>query len=199
MLMPSSEKLTAADVQPMLDSVKAHSEAVSKLREFYKSTPVTLHMYGDQLGHTAFDGLVNLATSEDDFVRCAPPQIEVLTNTLVTLGSKSTVVVDLTALATLHLLGITRQVLTSTAFRFVVSPATFTELQQLRAQTRFGTAHGTMYYEKGQHYLVETTEEQSEKQKSAFEEYMRCVESNATVVSVPQRAGLTPERRELFE
>ena len=48
MLMPPSEKLTAADVQPMLDSVKAHSEAVSRLREIYKSTPVTLHMYGDQ-------------------------------------------------------------------------------------------------------------------------------------------------------
>ena len=56
-----------------------------------------------------------------------------------------------------------------------------------------------MYYEKGQHYFAETTEEQSEKQKTAFEEYMQCVERNVTVVPVPQRAGLTPERRELLE
>ena len=197
--LPPSERLTAADVQPMLDSVKAHSEAVSKLREIYRSTLVTLHMYADQLGHTAYEGLVNLAISEDDFVRCAPPQIEVLANALATLGSKSTVVVDLTALATLHLLGIGRQVLTSTAFRFVMTPATFTELQQLRAQSRFSAAHGTMYYEKGQHYLAETTEEQSEEQKAAFEEYMQCVEENVNVIPVPQLATLTAERRDLLE
>ena len=115
---------------------------------------------------------MNLAITEDDYIRCAPPQIEVLANTLATLGSKSTVVVDLTALATLQLLGISRQVLTSTAFRFVMTPATFTELQQLRAKSRFSSPHGTMYYEKGQHYFAETTEEQSEEQKAAFEEYM---------------------------
>jgi hypothetical protein len=56
-----------------------------------------------------------------------------------------------------------------------------------------------MYYEKGQHYLVETTEAQSDKQKAAFEDYMRCVESNVTVVPVPRRAELTPERRESLE
>ncbi len=199
MVLPPTEKLAAVDFQPMLDSVKAHSESVSKLREIYKSSTVTLHMFGDRLDHTAYDALVNLAISDDDFVRCAPTQIEVLANTLATLGSKTTVVVDLTALATLHLLGITRQVLTSTAFRFVVSPATFTELQQLRAKLRFSTAHGTMYYDKGQHYLTETTEEQAGKERAVFEEYMQCVERNVTVVPVPQRAGLTPERRDLLE
>jgi Flp pilus assembly protein TadD/transcription elongation GreA/GreB family factor len=199
MRLPPSERLTAADFQPILDSVKAHSEAVSQLREIYRSSLVTLHMYADQLGHTAHEGLVNLAISEDDFIRCAPPQIEVLANTLATLGNKSTVVVDLTALATLLLLQITRQVLTSTAFRFVISPATFAELQQLRAQSRFSKAHGTMYYERGQHYLAETTEEQSEEQKAAFEEYMQCVETNLHVIPVPQLATLTPERRDIFE
>jgi predicted Zn-dependent protease/transcription elongation GreA/GreB family factor len=199
MRLPPSERLTAADLQPILDSVKAHSEAVSKLREIYRSSLVTLHMYAHQLGHTAHEGLVNLAISEDDFIRCAPPQIEVLANTLATLGNKGTVVLDLTALATLLLLQITRQVLTSTAFRFVISPATFTELQQLRAQSRFSKAHGTMYYDKGQHYFTETTEEQSEEQKAAFEEYMQCVETNVNVISVPQLSTLTAERRDLLE
>lgn len=195
---PSPDKLTAADFQPVLDSVKAKSENVSKLREIYRTTLVTFHMYGDPLGHNAYEGLLNLATSEDDFVRCAPPQMDVLANALTVLGTKSTVVLDLTALATLRLLGLTRQVLTSTAFRFVVSPATFTELQQLRAQSRFSAAGRIMYYEKGQHYLAETTEEQAAKQKAAFEEYMQCIERNASVVPVPQLATLTPERRELL-
>ncbi len=194
-----SENLTATDLQPMLDSVKAHSEAVSKLRDVYKSTAVTLHMYGHRLGHTAHEGLIDLAISEDNFIRCAPPQIEIFANALTTLGTKSTVVVDLTALATLQLLGVCRQVLNNTAFRFVMTPSTLTQLQELRAKSRFSTPHGTMYYDKGQHYFTETTEEESEKQKVAFEEYWQCVEKNVPVTPVPQLATLTPERRDLLE
>jgi tetratricopeptide (TPR) repeat protein len=198
MHVPAPEKLTAADFQPVLDSVKARSEAVSKLGEVYKSTPVTVHMYAAPLGGTAYDGLMYLAMSEHDFVRCAPPQMEALTNALTALGSKSTVVLDLTALATLRLLGITREVLTGTSFRFVISPATFTQLQERRVESRFGAAHRIMYYEKGQHYITETTEEQAARQKAAFEEYMQCLEKNTKVASVPQLATLTPERRELL-
>lgn len=45
--VPPTEKLTAADLQPILDSVKARSEAISRLREIYRSELVTLHMYGN--------------------------------------------------------------------------------------------------------------------------------------------------------
>lgn len=74
MRMPTPEKLTAADLQPILDSVKKHSEAVAKLREIYKSTPVTIYLYGNQLGHSAYEGLFDLAISETGLVRCAPPR-----------------------------------------------------------------------------------------------------------------------------
>jgi transcription elongation GreA/GreB family factor len=198
MYLPQTEKLTTADFQPVLDSVKARSEVASKLRQIYKSTLVTVHMYAAPLGHSAYDGLVNLAVSDDAFVRCAPPQIEALASALTTLGSKSTVVLDLTALATLRLLGIIREVLTCTPFRFVISPATFAELQQLRVESRLGGAYGVMYYDKGQHYITETNEEQAAKEKSAFEEYMQCIEKSAKVVSVPQLAALAPQRRELL-
>jgi hypothetical protein len=199
MRVPPPEKLSATDLQPMLDSIKAHSEAVSKLREFYKTTPVTLHMYGGQMGHSAYEGLFDLAVSEDHFVRCAPPALDLLASAMANLGTKSTVVLDLVALATLRLLGITRQVLTSGGFRFVVSAATYTELQERRARSRFATAHGTMYFQDGQHYMTQTTEEQSEKEKAAFEEWMQCVENNTTVVTVPEVAALDPERRKGLE
>jgi hypothetical protein len=94
---------------------------------------------------------------------------------------------------------VTRQLLTNGAFRFVISSATYSTLQQLRAKARFSTAHGTMYYQDGQHYMTQTTEEDSEKHKAAFQEWMECVEANATVVSVPEVARLAPERREALE
>jgi tetratricopeptide (TPR) repeat protein len=199
MRVPPPDKLSAPDVQPVLDSVKARSDAISELQEIYKSRPVTLHLYGHQFGDTAYEALINLATSNDQFIRCARPDVEGLANTLSMLGAKSTVVLDLTAIATLYLLGIERQIVTSTAFRFVISPSTLAELQQLRVQSRFNKAHGTMYYEKGQHYITETTEEQLEEGKVRFEEFVQCIETNTTVVTVPQLATLMPERRDVLE
>jgi hypothetical protein len=67
---------------------------------------------GDSVcGAAACEALFDLATSEDDFVRCA--YANALGPAIANLGTKSTVVLDLVALTTLRLLGITRQVLTS--------------------------------------------------------------------------------------
>jgi transcription elongation GreA/GreB family factor len=198
MRFPKPETLTAADLQPILDSVKRHSEAVANLREFYKTNPLTIFMYGDRLGHDAYEGLFDLAVSETGFVRCAHPQIDLFVDAINTLGTKSTVVMDLIALGTLRLLGVTRQVLTSGGARFVLTPATFTALQRLRAQSRFATAHGTMHYEEGQHYFTQTTQEQSDREKASFEEWMQTVEQNTTILSVPELAAFDPDRREML-
>ena len=197
--VPPPEKITVADIQPMLDTIKARSEVVTKLREIYRTTAITLNMYGAKLGNGPCEALFDLATSEADSVRCAYPAMDALANAIATLETKSTVVLDLVALTTLRLLGITRQVLTSGRFRFVVSAATYTELQELRAKARFSTPHGTMFYKDGQHYMTQTTQEQSEREKAAFEEWMQCVEKNTTVVSVPEIATLDPERRRVLE
>ena len=137
MHVPPPEKLSAADLQPMLDSIKAHSEAVSKLREVYKSTPMTLHIYGDQLGHSAYGGLFGLAISEDHFVLCAHSRSSCWQ---VRWRPSEQRAQSFSISSLSRLLGITRQVLTSGGFRFVVSAATYTELQELRAKSRFGTA-----------------------------------------------------------
>jgi hypothetical protein len=199
MRIPPAEQLSLTDLQPMLDSAKAQSEAMLQLRELYKSTPATLHMYGDKFGNGVYEAVLDLAISETDFIKCAPPEQEVLASALATLGAKSTVVIELSALATLRLLGITRQVLTSGAFRFVLSPATYAELQQLRAQSRTSTARGTLHYENGQPSYALTSEEQAEREKASFEEWMQCIEENTSVVVVPEITALPPEQREISE
>ena len=170
MRMPKPEALTAVNFQPILDSVKKQSEAVTKLRETYKTTSVSIHMYRDQLGRSAYEGLFDLAVSEAGFIRCAHPQMDLFLGAVNNLATISTVVLDLVALGTLRLLGVTRQVLTSGGAYFALTPATFTALQRLRAQSRFATAHGTMYYEEDRHYFTQTTQEQSDQEKASFEE-----------------------------
>jgi hypothetical protein len=156
-----------------------------------------LNMYGEKLGNGACEALFDLATSEDDFVRCA--YANALGPAITNLGTKSTVVLDLVALTTLRLLGITRQVLTSGGFSFVITAATRTELQEQRAKARFAMPHGMMFYKDGQHYMTETTAEQFEKEKGEFEEWIQSLEKNTTVVSVPEVAALDPEGRKSLE
>jgi hypothetical protein len=129
----------------------------------------------------------------------APPQQEALAVAVETLTTTSTVVIDLVALATLRLLGVTRQVLTSGFFRFIISPATYAELQQLRVQSRFRVAYSTLNYENGQHFFTQTTDEQAERQRASFEEWMKCIEENTTIVLVPEITALPAERRDSLE
>ena len=56
-----------------------------------------------------------------------------------------------------------------------------------------------MFYKDNQHYMTQTTQEKSEREKAAFEEWMQCAEKNTTVVSVPEIATLDPERRRVLE
>jgi PIN domain associated with the TPR-GreAB-C-PIN system len=56
-----------------------------------------------------------------------------------------------------------------------------------------------MYYEDGQHYFTQTTQEKSDKQKASFEEWMRCVEHNTVVLPVPELAAFNADRRETLE
>jgi len=62
-----------AQVQAELDTIKARSEVVTKLRDIYRTTAITLNMYGTKLGNGPCEALFDLATSEEDFVRCAHP------------------------------------------------------------------------------------------------------------------------------
>jgi len=92
--LPQPEKLTVADIQPMLDMIKARSEVVAKLRDIYRTTAITLNMYGAKLGHGACEALFDLVTSEEDFVRCAQGTTDALLSAVATLETKRTVVLD---------------------------------------------------------------------------------------------------------
>jgi len=56
-----------------------------------------------------------------------------------------------------------------------------------------------MHYEDGQHYFTQTTQEQSDREKAFFEEWMQTVERNTTVLPVPELATFEAERRETLE
>ena len=192
----SSGDLTKADIQPILDSVRRRAEEVASVRTAYKDLPISLHVYGEHFGQSAFGAVMDLASTEIEMVKCADGTAEVLQQAIGALQSKSTVVVELSALATLRLLGIEKELLQIEGLRFVMSQSTAIELQNLRAETCLRGPSKTMFFEHGKHYLLESTEEAAEKYNLATQEWLQYVEKTVTVMSTTLVANLAPERRE---
>jgi hypothetical protein len=191
--MGSSGTVTHEDIEPILDSVKQQAEEVNSLRQAYANLPISLHTYGARFGRDAYDALVDLAASDLE-IRCADARPEAFQQAIGTLQSKSTVIIELSALATIRLLGIEKHVLRTEGIRFAISQATAEKLEQIRIESRKG-ASGSMVFQGGQHYLVTRTAEEAEEFRGATEEWIDLVKANVSLLSAPRVAELDPERR----
>jgi tetratricopeptide (TPR) repeat protein len=190
----SSGTLTNEDIQPILDSLKQRAEAVGSLRQTYADLPVSLHTYGERFGGNAYDAMLDLTTT-DLQIRCADAKPSAFRHALDILPSKSTVVVELSALATIRLLGIEKEVLGTEGIRFAISQATSEALEQLRMDSWKGPS-GTMFFEGGQHYFIRRTEEEAEKYRIETQEWLEWIKRSVSVLPASLVAELPPERRE---
>jgi hypothetical protein len=191
--MGSSGTVTHEDIQPILDSVKQQAAEVSSLRQAYANLPISLHAYGARFGQDAYDALFDLASSDLE-IRCANAKSEAFQQAVGTLQSKSTVIIDLSALATIRLLGIEKPVLRTEGISFAISQATAEKLEQIRVESRKGPS-GTMVFQGGQHYLLTRTAEEAEGLRRATEEWIDLVKANVSLLSAPRVAELDPKRR----
>ena len=109
--------------QRVLDSVKERADALEGLRQVYSTGPVSLHMYGDRLGGNAYTSLADIALAEGRELKCNFGTSEEREQALRALKTAKAIVVDITALATLRLLDLTK-VLSSQKFKFIISQDT---------------------------------------------------------------------------
>jgi tetratricopeptide (TPR) repeat protein len=189
----SSGSPSQEDVQPILDSLKRRAEAVDSLRQAYADLPLSLHAYGQRFGGNAYDALLDLVTSDLD-IRCTGGPAEEFSSAVGILQSKSTVIVELSALATIRLLGIEKQVLGTEGLRFAMSQTTSEALEQLRMESQKGPS-GTMFFEGGRHYFVERSAEEAESYRIETWEWIERVKRNVSVLPAPLVADLPPEKR----
>ena len=120
----------------MLDQIKAQSEVHAKRRDIYKPQP-SLSACSERNWGTGPVRPYSISRHRKMILCDASTPARALAPAAANLDTRSTVVLDLVALTTLRLLGITRQVLTSGGFRFVIAAATCTELQELHVKARF--------------------------------------------------------------
>ena len=186
-------------VQTILDSVKQRAEAFEGVRQAYTSGPMPLHMYGSLLGGNAYVSLADIAQEQGQELKCNLGTPQERDQALRALQTAKGVIVDITALATLRLLGLTK-VLSSQKYRFITSQATRITLREMLINAKLLSSRGgTVAYERGRHVMYEHTEESRAQANREDEGFINFVESVTEPRNGAALAAVEASKRELLE
>jgi tetratricopeptide (TPR) repeat protein len=109
--------------------------SIDEIREnahkLYALTPMSLNGYAERIGMSDLHGVFSLAARHDAIIKCCLGSEEELEGALTAYNRANSIVLDLTAIATLCLLG-GLDLLKTWARRFVVSQATLDELRRFQ-------------------------------------------------------------------
>lgn len=195
----SPEEDQRKGVEVILASVERRAAAVASARDTYTKLPASLHWYGSQFGSDAYQALMNLAAEDEQPVKCAMGTPQERDEALRSLESAKGVVVDMSALASIRLLGLER-VLSSVKFHFVLSERTWVAFQERLSHSKlFATPSGTLYFKNGRHVMYEETAAEKEQRIRQDEEFIKLVETTCEVRGGPALAAVQPEKREALE
>ena len=185
------------DISVILQSVDRRHEDVSNVERMYKEELVPLHIFGECFGETAFSALQHLASRTEVPVRCCHGSVEEREQAVKALRSCNTLVLDMSAIASLFLLD-RLDILENWSIDLVVSTGTVNELRQMianEAQVHSKESGRLVKTETG-HAFVESTAEQKEAHVGKLRHLVEVVEANCKVESCEALAAMEPEKRE---
>jgi tetratricopeptide (TPR) repeat protein len=132
--MMHADAKPAAEVPYNLDAV-AKGMSTQEIRDnahkVYALTPISIHGYAERAGLSDLHGVLSLAARPEAILKCCQGSEEELEAALISYHRANSIVLDLTAIATLCLLG-RLDLLKSWARRFIVSQGTLEELRRLQ-------------------------------------------------------------------
>lgn len=196
----STKEEAAKGLERVLESVKRREAAVKEIRHVYDELPVSFHLFGERFGKNAYMALATLAQEEGQFVKCTLGTPEERRQGVFALQTAAVVVVDITAVATIRLIGIENLLLESKRFRFAMSEGTFGELQETLLGDLFsGSTSGTIQYHAGIVSFTEETAEQKAERRSKDQEFLSRLKAAVEIVPVVELSNLDPAKREPLE
>ena len=123
-----------AEVPYNLDVVArgmSSEEVRDNAHKFYALTPLSIHGYAERVGLNDLHGVLSLAGRPDAIVKCCQGSGEEIEAALAAYNRAHSIVLDLTAIATLSLLGRLDH-LENWPRRFIISQATLQELRRFQ-------------------------------------------------------------------
>ena len=185
------------DMSAILKSVDERHEHVNKILDIYKESLLTLHILGERFGVTAFEALWNLATTPDVPVRCCIGSGEEREHAVKALRSCNTVVLDMSAIASLFLLD-RLEILKEWPIDLLVSKNTANELRQMIANESLFRSQksGILIKTETGLGIQERTAEQKEAYIKSLRHLVHVLEESCKIESCKSLAAMEPEKRE---
>ena len=186
------------DLSPIFQSLDRHQEDVSNLERIYQEELVPLHLFGEHFGGTVFTALEHLARRPDVPVRCCRGSVDEREQAVKALRSCNTLVLDMSAIASLFLLD-RLDLLENWPIDLVVSRNTVNELRQMGAnEARIHSKESgrLVKTETGEYARMERTAEQRTAYIEKLRHLVEVVEANCRIESCEALAAIDPEKRE---
>ena len=185
------------DISAILKFLDKRHEHVSKVHQFYKESPLTLHFLGKQFGTNAFEAIRHLASSQDVPVKCCIGSAEEHEQAEKAFRSCNTVVLDLSAISSLFLLD-RLDILECRVVDLVVSQSTVNELRQMIANESwlYSGKSGVIVKTETGLTLLETTAEQKKAYLEKLRHLVKALEATCKIKPCRSLSAMQPEKRE---
>lgn len=187
------------DLSMLLASIDRRQEGAQRAKEIYYTKPVPIHMFADQFGRNAFQGICMMATEEGFTVDCTIGSREQIAEGLQNLRIANEIVLEMTAIGTLALLNI-ESVLKNLGTQVVVSQATINELAEMIARDEMETGEGGFVSRQGDQPVYHRRDPQEHQNHiKRLKALLDTIRSCARVIPAREAIALEPERRELLD
>jgi tetratricopeptide (TPR) repeat protein len=198
MQIGSETEIAQPGLTSLLNSVHERAQQVALMQSWYAEQPMSLHIYGDRFGRNAYEGLMHLAQTEGMSIKCSDGVHGNSIRAIESLRERPVIFVDLTAIATIRLLGLER-VFTTQLFRFKATEGTCIELQNaFRDDDRPSGQGGTMGFHEGQYFFLQHDLDAMAKHAAANRAFLESFQANVEIVAAPELAAVEPKTRELL-
>lgn len=197
---PKSEKdgEEKTDFSDLYASLDRRYEVIKEAEQAYKEHPISLHMFTEWVGGNLFETVSHLAARESMSIRvCYGNRVE-RDNALRSIGISATVVLDLSAIATLANLDLL-DALKSWPVRFGISPATLQELRNIVQMSGTLEPAGRLGKSESGYFFHEESKEQIDGRKDFYKSALIGVEALCDVLPCYQVASLEASRKEQLE
>ncbi len=160
---PSAEK----GLEILIAWAKQRADVVTETIDIYRKVPISLHLLGTRFGQNAYAAIYGLAHDQTQQVKCSLGAPGEHAQALQSLQTAKALVVDLTAIATLRMLGLTK-VLSSSKYKFIVSQQTRITLHEMLSRSKVLSVPGaTLLYEEGGPQMYPKNAEEEEQWQRA--------------------------------
>jgi len=195
----SSEAEIGKSLEKILESLKKRDAAITRVRAIYDEIPMSLHLFGEQFGENAYIALLSLGQEDGQTVKCSLGTPEERKQGLFALQTCLALVVDLTAIATIRMIGV-ENLLKAKRFKLKMTESTWNELQETLVGDLFsGATGGTMSHHDGVTTFTEETADDKAKRRLRDQEFLELVKKTVEIVPVMEFAALDPASREPLE